>query len=461
MTEAQQVTTALLAPSDRTGGEIAVRDAGRPIRILLVHPQHEIQRFKTGVYKKHLRYAPITMPTLAALVPPDVEAQVRVVDEMVEELDLDQEADLVGLTSISSASTRAYEIAAHFRGKGATVVMGGVHATLMTDEALEHVDTVVRGYAEETWPQVLRDFRDGRLKRLYEPPAPVPDALTVAPDRSYIKRSGYVANNTVEMSRGCNKRCDFCVSHRLHPVYVTRDVGQVIEEIRQMPGKLVTFLDPNLIGNLAHAREFFTEMKKLRKYWAGCVSIDVMNHPDILDLMVDSGAKGFLIGFESLNQEALDSVNKSFNRADDFERAIKEIHRRGVMVQGSFVFGFDTDGPEVFERTVDFVIRARVDLPQYTAYTPFPGTAVFERLDAEGRILTRDWSKYNGHDVVFRPKLMTKEQLDEGLRYAWDRTYSLTSIARRLMARPLLLKPVALLSNLNFRRFMKRVHFGM
>lgn len=460
MTAAVQ-TTALLAPTDRVEGQLAVRDADRPIRILLVHPQHAIQRFGTGVYKKHLRYAPITMPTLAALVPPDVRAEVRVIDEMVEELDLNLEADLVGLTSISSASTRAYEIAANFKAKGATVVLGGVHATLMTDEALEHVDTVVRGYAEHTWPQLLRDFRDGKLKRVYDPPEADAAALMVSPDRSYIKRSGYIASNTVEMSRGCNKRCDFCVSHRLHPAYVTKDIGEVIEEIRQMPGKLLTFLDPNLIGNIAHAREFFKELKKLRRYWAGCVSIDVMNHPDLLDLMVDSGAKGFLIGFESLNQATLDSVNKSFSHPDDYEKAIKEIHRRGIMVQGSFVFGFDTDGPDVFEKTVDFVIRARVDLPQYTAYTPFPGTAVYDRMEAEDRILTRDWSKYNGHDVVFQPKQMTVAQLDEGLRYAWDRTYSLSSIFRRLLARPLLLKPVALLSNLNFRRFMKRVHFGM
>jgi radical SAM superfamily enzyme YgiQ (UPF0313 family) len=439
---------------------LVVRDSRPPLRVLLVHPQHAIQRFKTGVYKKHLRYAPITMPTLAALVPRDVPAQVRVVDEMVEELDLDLDADLVGLTAISSASTRAYEIAKHFKSKGATVVMGGVHATLMTDEALEHVDAVVRGYAEETWPQLLRDFRDGKLARVYEPAGGGAE-LIVAPDRSHIKRSGYVACNTVEMSRGCNKRCDFCVSHRLNPTYVTRDIGAVIEEIRRMPGKLVTFLDPNLIGNIAHAREFFKELRKVRRYWAGCVSIDIMQHPDLLDLMVRSGGKGFLIGFESLNQEALDSANKAFCHADDYERAIAELHRRGIMVQGSFVFGFDTDGLDVFEQTVDFVIRARVDLPQFTAYTPFPGTAVFERLQAERRILTCDWSKYNGHEVVFQPKQMTPEQLDAGLRYAWAKTYSLVSIARRLLAPPLLLKPVALLSNLNFRRFMRRVHFGV
>ena len=453
--------TALVGPRDRAVTNLAAFGSGRPMRILLIHPQHAIQRHGTGVYKKHLRYAPITMPTLAALVPEELGAEIRVIDEMVEDVDFDAAADLVGLTSISSASTHAYELAKHFRDRGAVVVMGGVHATLMTEEALEHVDVVVRGYAELTWPQVLRDFRDGKLKRVYEPPEGTGAEIVVAPARQYIRRSEYVANNTVEMSRGCNKRCDFCVTHRLNPAYVTRDVGEVIEEIRRLPGKLVTFLDPNVIGNLAYAREFFTAMKKLRKYWVGCVSIDVMQQPDLLDLMVDSGAKGFLIGFESLNQQALDSVNKGFSHVGDYQEAIATLHRKGLMVQGSFVLGFDTDELDVFEKTVDFVIKARIDLPQFTVFTPFPGTPLFDRLKAEDRILTYDWSKYNGHDVVFQPKNMTPKQLDDGMRVTWGRAYSIGSILRRLAAPPLLLKPIALLSNLNFRRFMRRVHFGI
>jgi radical SAM superfamily enzyme YgiQ (UPF0313 family) len=453
--------TSLAGPRDRAVTGLSPFGAGRPMRIVLIHPQHAIQRHGTGVYKKHLRYAPITMPTLAALVPPELGAELRVFDEMVEEVQLDAPADLVGLTAISSASTRAYELAKHFRARGAVVVLGGVHATLMTDEALEHVDVVVRGYAEHTWPQVLRDFRDGTLRRVYEPPSGLGAEIVVAPARQYIRRSEYVANNTVEMSRGCNKRCDFCVTHLLNPAYVTRDVGEVIDEIRRMPGKLVTFLDPNVIGNIPYAREFFTAMKKLRKYWVGCVSIDVMLHPELLDLMVDSGAKGFLIGFESLNQQALDSVNKAFSRVEDYQHAIATFHRKGVMVQGSFVLGFDTDELDVFEKTVEFVIKARIDLPQFTVFTPFPGTPLFHRLAEEGRILTCDWSRYNGHEVVFQPKNMTPQQLDDGVRWTWGRVYSLGAILRRLLAPPLLLKPVALLSNLNFRRFMRRVHFGI
>ncbi|MCK5690801.1 cobalamin-dependent protein, partial [Myxococcota bacterium] len=202
------------------------------MKILLIHTQHEIQRFGTGVYKKHLRYAPITMPTLAALVPPELNAEVLVVDEMVEAIDLSIEADLVGLTAITSASSRAYELADHFKKRGATVVMGGIHATFMSDEALEHVDAVVHGYAEESWPQLLRDFAKGELKKVYEAPDDFDASRIVSPDRSYIKRSKYVANNTVEMSRSCSKKCAFCIAPRFHAGFVTKEIDAVIEDIR-------------------------------------------------------------------------------------------------------------------------------------------------------------------------------------------------------------------------------------
>lgn len=432
---------------------------GKPLRILLIHAQHAIQRHGVGHYKKYLRYAPLTMPTLAAMVPSDVPATVRVLDEMVETVDLNAEADLVGLTGITSASTRVYELAAHFRARGAKVVMGGVHATLMTEEALQHVDAVVRGHAEESWPQLLRDVRDGKLQRVYDTLSPA--TLMVSPDRRLLKRSEYVASNTVEMSRGCNKRCDFCVAHRFNPTYQTREMGRVMDEIRALPGKLVTFLDPNLIGDVRHAREFFRELAKLKRYWVGCVSIDVVRHPELLEEMVRSGAKGFLIGFESLDQEALNGANKAFSHPEDYLDAIRLFHKLGVMVQGSFVFGFDTDTREVFDRTVDFVLRAQIDLPQFTLLTPFPGTALYSRVDGEGRILTRDWSRYNGHIAVFQPKHMSPAELEEGVRGVWRRVYSYGGIARRLFGPPWILKPAALFSNLNFRRFMRKVHFGL
>lgn len=428
------------------------------MRILLIHTQHELQRLGPGVYGRWLRYAPITMPTLAALVPPDVDAQVRVVDEMVERVPLDAPADLVGLTAITSAAPRAYALARHFRARGATVVMGGVHATLMPDEAQEHVDAVVQGYGEETWPRLLRDLRDGRLQRRYLHERSRPLEAVATPDRRHVLASRYVASNTVEMSRGCNRRCAYCVTHRLNEGYVRRDPAAVLAEIARLPGRMVTFLDPNVFGDHEHARALFTGLRKLGKRWVGCVTADVARHPDLLDLLVESGARGFLVGFESLAQENLDGANKAFARADEYLAAIERFHRKGVMVQGSFMFGFDGDDAGTFDRTVDFILRARIELPQFTVYTPFPGTQAFDELDAAGRILTRDWARYDGHQVVFRPARLTAAELADGVRHAWRRTYALPAIARRLASRPWRYKPVALLSNLNFRRFMRKVH---
>jgi len=329
---------------------------------------------------------------------------------------------------------------------------------------LEHVDAVVRGLAERSWPRLLRDYCAGTLQRVYEESPADPPVTIAVPDRRQIKRERYIANNTVEMSRGCTKRCDFCVTHELHADYLTKDVDQTLAEIRSfrgpLSGKLITFLDPNVIGNVPFARRFFTALTRLRKWWVGCVSIDLLRHEGLLDLLVASGAKGFLIGFESLDQQALDSVNKSFSVTEEYLAAIELFHRRGVMVQGSFVFGFDSDTPETFDKTVDFIIRAKIELPQFTIFTPFPGTAAFRRLDAAGRILHRDWSLYNGHNVVFQPQQLTPQQLQDGVRAVWERTYSLPNIVRRLAGPPYLPKIPALLSNLNFRRFMRRVHAG-
>jgi radical SAM superfamily enzyme YgiQ (UPF0313 family) len=427
------------------------------MRILLVHTQHPIQRAGTGAYGTFLRYAPLTMPTLAALVPAELGAEVRVVDEMVEPVPLDHPADLVGLTAITSAAPRAYQLARHFRARGATVVMGGVHATLLPEEALRHVDAVVEGYGEEAWPRLLRDHAAGRLQRRYRQEGAAP-AGVVAPDRARIDRRAYVGANTVEMSRGCVRRCDYCVTHRLDERYVKRDPAAVVEEIRRLPGRLVTFLDPNVAGDHAHARAVFTALLPLRRRWVGCVTVDVAFDEPLLDLLVASGARGFLVGFESLSQGALDGAGKGFARADRYLEAVERFHRKGVMVQGNFMFGFDEDDPGVFDRTVDFVVRARIELPQYTVYTPFPGTPTFDRLAAEGRLLTLDWERYNGHEVVFRPRRMTPEALSAGLRRAWLRSYALPTVLRRLAARPLRYKPVALVSNLTFRRFVRRVH---
>ncbi len=427
------------------------------MKILLIHPQNYLQRHTTGIYGRSLRYAPLTMPTLKALVPPELHAQVRIVDEMVEDLDLDLRADLVGITAITGTACRAFEIADHFRSAGAKVVLGGVHPTLRTEESLLHADAVVRGYAERTWPRLLRDFATGQLQRVYEDHEPFSHELIVSPDRSSIHRNDYLGWCTVEMSRGCSNNCDFCISHRFHRSYICRDVGDVIEEVKSLRSRIIFFLDPNLIGNRQYAKEFFTEFARLKKWWVGCASLDVVDDPELLSIMAKSGCRGLLMGFESIRREALESSGKITNLGKTYAQVVDTLHDHGILVQACFVFGFDTDDRSVFEETAKYIVNSKFDLPQISIYTPFPGTPVFERLEREGRILTRNWSLYNGQNVVFRPLRMTAGELESGTDYVRKQAYSWGALSRRLLVKPLWVKPLVLLSYLGFRYYQYRI----
>lgn len=427
------------------------------MRLLLIHPQNLLQRHSTGIYGRSLRYAPLTMPTLKALVPKELGAHVRIVDEMVEDLDLNLEADLVAITAITGTAMRAFEIADHFRAKGVTVVLGGVHPTLEPEESLLHADVVIKGYAERTWPQMLRDFAAGRLQRVYEDPDRLDPALIVPPDRSTIHKRDYLGWCTVEMSRGCPNTCEFCISHQFHRGHICRPIQDVLAEVKSLQSKVVFFLDPNLIGNREHAKAFFRELIPLNKWWLGCASLDVADDPELLELMARSGCRGLLMGFESVRPEALVSSSKTKNIGRSYAEVVDILHDHGILVQACFVFGFDTDDVSVFEEAADYIERARFDLPQISIYTPFPGTPIFNRMSAEGRILTRDWSLYNGQNVVFQPALMSVEELAKGTDLVRHCAYSWRALTRRLLVKPLWVKPLVALSYLGFRFYQHRI----
>jgi len=427
------------------------------MRILLIHPQNHLQRHSTGIYGRALRYAPLTMPTLKALVPPGLGAEVRIVDEMVSDLDLGLEADLVGITAITGTATRAYELADHFRAKGARVVLGGVHPTLCPEESLLHADAVVLGFAERTWPRLLADFAAGRMERLYRDPEPFDPALMVCPDRSGLKRRDYLGWGTVELGRGCPNHCEFCVSPSFHGGYIRRPIEAVLAEIRALRSKVIFFLDPNLMGEREHAKAFFSELKRLRKWWLGCASLDVVEDPELLALMAESGCRGLLMGFESLRRSALDESGKVRNVGKSYAEVVDTLHTHGILVQACFVFGFDSDDPGVFEEAAAYMERARFDLPQISIYTPFPGTPVFQRMQDEGRILTRDWSRYNGQNVVFQPRGMSVAQLEQGTEMVRRRAHSWGALAHRLLLPPLWVRPLVALSCLGFRSYQRRI----
>jgi radical SAM superfamily enzyme YgiQ (UPF0313 family) len=424
---------------------------GRSLRIALLSPRGPLYRHRGGVWKKTLRYAPLTLTTLASLVPPEIPAEISIYDEGVEEIVPERiEADLVGISAITGTAPRSYELAAAFRERNIPVALGGVHPTLMPEEAMQHADSVVVGYAEESWPQLLRDLVAGRLLPRYDQSPHLKLDNLPFPQRRLYNRGMVNVAHTIEATRGCIYQCEFCVVPFAWGRPLQKPVRDVVDDIRQMQAKRVIFLDLNLIADVAYAKELFTALIPLKIRWGGLATTTIAWDDELLDLAARSGCRGLLIGFESLNQESLKEAKKAFNMRHDYHEVVRKIRARGIALMGCFVFGFDHDTLETFDRTVEFVMSARMDLPRYAIAVPFPGTGLFKRLKSEGRITTENWSLYDGQHVVFQPRQMTADQLLQGTRRAWKKTYSYSSIAKRLAGSRTQL-PIAIPANLGYR----------
>jgi radical SAM superfamily enzyme YgiQ (UPF0313 family) len=399
--------------------------------IALISPSGVMYRNKGGIFPKALRYAPLTLTTLAGLIPKDLEAKVQIVDEGVSELDLDLKADLVGISAITGTSKRSYAIADHFRNKGSTVVLGGVHPTLVPDEAQKHADTVVTGLAFDTWPQLLKDFNNGEIKERYSQPSNQDLSDLPIPRRDLLGKFSYISKASTQATFGCPYKCDFCAVVASQPKYLHRPISEVVDELEQMKGNFVVFVDPSPTEDRDYIKELWTAMVPLKKKWGGLATVRLADDDELMDLAAESGCKGLLLGFESVSQEAVRGINKGFNKVDDYKEVVKKLHDRGISINGTFMFGMDSDTKDSFKRTVDFVNEVKIDLPRYAVYTPFPGTPVFNRLDKEKRILTKNWTLYDGQHVVYQPKNMSPDELREGQLWAWEQTYSPRSIFHR------------------------------
>lgn len=422
----------------------------RRLRIHLVSPRGPLYRHRTGIWKKSLRYAPLTLTTLASLVPGELGAEVTIVDEGIADVDTEVAADLVGISAITGTAPRSYELAARFRARGVPVVLGGVHPTLVPDEAARHADSVVVGYAERSWPRLLRDFAAGRLGARYDQEPDLSLENLPFPRRDMLPSKHFTTMHTVEATRGCIYKCEFCVVPAAWGRPLQRPVGEVVADIRQMGARKVVFLDLNIVADLDYARELFAALAPLKIRWGGLATTTLAWDDELLDLAARSGCRGILVGFESLSQESLQEARKSFNMKRDYRFVMERFHDRGIAVMGCFVFGFDHDTTDTFGETVEFVHEANVDLPRFAILVPFPGTPLFGRLKSEGRILTEAWERYDGQHVVFRPARMTPDELSRGTELAWKQTYRYASIAKRLFGSRTQL-PVAVGANLGYR----------
>jgi radical SAM superfamily enzyme YgiQ (UPF0313 family) len=427
------------------------------LRIALLSPKGPLYRHRGGIFRKSLRYSPLTLPTLAALIPDDIEHELTIFDEGIEDIPLDLEVDLVGITTITGTANRSYELARHFRERGITVVLGGPHVTLVPDDAQPHADAIVVGYAEDNWPALLRDFCRGNLQARYVQSPDLSIAGRPPPRRDLINGGRYARTHVFEATRGCVHSCEFCVvpSAWGRKPY-QKPVGEVVDEIRSTGARRAIFVDLNIIADKAYAAELFEALIPLKIQWGGLATSLLARDEELLGLCARSGCIGLLVGFESISQGSLKSVRKGFNSPKMYADWIRRFHEHGIAVNGTFVFGLDSDGVETFDETAQFVIDTGIDLPRFAILTPFPGTALHRRLDGEGRILTRNWELYDGQHVVFQPARMSVEALEKGNARAWRTVYGYGSIARRMRSTPIS-KLLYLGANLGYRFYAHRL----
>jgi len=435
------------------------------MKILLVFPriQHGIVTHddKKSWSSIIFGYPIITLPHLAGITPKKYD--VKIVNENYETLDFNEEADLVAITCYTMTAPRVYEIADEFRRRGKKVVLGGYHPTALPEEAAQHADSIVLGEAEATWPKLLTDADKGKLQPLYERDNNF-DMADIPPlRRDLIIRNPWLG--AVQSTRGCSNRCEFCaISSFCNHGVKHRPVKNVVEEIQQMPNKIFIIHDPHLTAKPKYAKEFFKEMirQKVHKSWVANGTTNVLGKADdeFLRLAQKAGCVEWFIGFESVSQEALKNIKKTFNKVENFKKMIKRLHKFGMTVQGGIIFGFDEDTPDIFDTSLEKMYEWEIDVVEINILTPYPGTPLYDRLEKEKRLLTKDWSRYNQVDIVFQPKNMTVKELRDGTRKVAKQFYSVPNLAGRALKSLYFTKKIGGAlpagTNLSFRKYYKR-----
>lgn len=384
--------------------------------------------------------------------------EVVVENENIKPINFDDNTDLVGITVTLDVLPRAIEIAKEFKAKGIKVVAGGIHITTAPDRIPEGAfDVLCIGMAETTWPYIIDDFKKGTLQKCYYAKSITPKDI-VSPAYDMINPDEYLYFNIVHTSRSCPFRCDFCYNSSGHHQFVNREIDDVIRDIESLKTKHIMFIDDNFIGNIGWTREFLMRIKDMGLKWNAAVSANIVNHPELLDLMKTSGCKSLFIGFESINSKSIESVHKNQNEIKEYELLIAMLHDRGIMINGSFVFGLDGDNMETFKSTMEWIVNQKIETITSHILTPYPGTIFHETMEKSGRIIDSDLSKYNTANVVFKPANMTVEELKEGYLWIYKELYSLRNIFKRMPKDKFQIFPY-LTFNFFYRKFGKFTEF--
>jgi radical SAM superfamily enzyme YgiQ (UPF0313 family) len=372
---------------------------------------------------KYSLFPPLGLATLAGYLCDDDEVILQ--DEHVETLDLDDEPDLVVIQSYITSAKRSYALADHYRGKGAHVALGGLHVTSLPEEGARHADTIFIGPGEDTWPVFLEDFRAGRPGKVYRSQIRTLAGLPKI-RRDLIKRHLYLVPNSIVVSRGCPHTCDFCYKEAFFEggkSFYVQTVDDALAEIERLPGRHLYFLDDHLFGHARFAEALFSGMKGMGRLWQAAGTVKSVLEPGLLEKAVESGLRSLFVGFETLNPSNLRDQHKHQNLNRDYTAAIRRLHGLGVMVNGSFVFGMDDDDETVFDRTVGWAVEQGIETATFHILTPYPGTALYQRMAAQNRMTSDDWDLFDTRHVVYRPARMSPETLEAGYWRAYREFY--------------------------------------
>src|ERR1051325_7062896 len=375
----------------------------------------------TSPYWRPIKYSlfpPLGLATLAAYLDPDLEISLQ--DEHVERLELDDAPDLVIIQVYITNAYRAYEIADHYRARGAYVALGGLHVTSLPDEAAPHADTIFLGPGEHTFPQFLRDLAAGTQQRRYVSPVRTLNELPPI-RRDLIQRHRYLVPNSIVVSRGCPHHCTFCYKDGFFAggrSFYTQLVDDALAEIARLPGRHLYFLDDHLFGNPHFARALFRGMRGMNRIFQGAATVDSILRDDVVEEAAAAGLRSLFVGFETLSADGLKGAHKPQNLGRSYRDVVRRLDSLGVMINGSFVFGLDGDARDVFARTVDWAVQSGITTATFHILTPYPGTALFAQMEAQDRVTTRNRDLYDTRNVVYRPNGLTPDELKR--RYDWS-----------------------------------------
>jgi radical SAM superfamily enzyme YgiQ (UPF0313 family) len=398
---------------------------------LLINPFY--RKDPNASFGKHVLTPTLALTAVAGATPPTWEVKYWDENLLQGSPPLDPFPEVVGISVHLTFAKRAYELARWYRQWGAKVVLGGLHVLTAPEEAAEHADALAIGEGAQLWSQILADVEAGALQKVYRGDYKRPYRDDPAPRRDLLPRDGFLTTSSVIATRGCHNRCGFCYlsTEGLHMPYRLRDVEQVVAEIAADRQPYAVFVDNNLGSRPDYLRKLCAALKPLGIIWSAALTIDVTDDPSLVREMALAGCTGVFIGFESLNAANLDDANKRTPIPEDYARRVKILHDHGIQVNGSFVLGFDHDGPDIFERTVAWIEANKLECATFHLLTPYPGTPLYKQLESESRIVHRDWSLYDTAHVVFEPAGMSAEQLQAGYEWCYRRLFSHASIWRR------------------------------